>query len=94
MVRTKTLAGFKRFKSKKNGKDYCVATILNPYPVNSGNSQNYGCEAEAIFLPDEYYNYLTIDDIGKSVTTSYDVVGGRAYLREFSVDRTPAKAEK
>lgn len=94
MVRTKTLAGFKRFKSKKNGKDYCVATILTPYAPNAANSQNYGSEAESIFLPDEFYNYLTIDDIGREVATSYDVVGGRAYLHNFEVNRTPAKAEK
>lgn len=94
MVSQKTLAGYKRFKSKKNGKDYCVAIVLNPFPMNAANTNNVGADAESLFLPEELYNYLQVSDIGKPVRTSYDVVGGRAYLREFVVDRGPAKAEK
>lgn len=82
----KKLIGFKRFKSKK-GTPLCMAYVATPFSPQRVASGACGCEAEGVFLPDDQYDYLTADDLGKEVTTDYDIVGGRAYLRKFTVDR-------
>lgn len=46
-----------------------------------------GSAAEEVFLPAEQYDYLGVNDIGKQVTTAYDIIGGRAYLTNLTVIR-------
>lgn len=83
----KKLIGFKRFTSKK-GTPLCVAIIATAFDKQQNERGSYGCDAESVFLPSEQYDYLSADDLGKEVTTAYDIVGGRAYLRELIVART------
>ena len=83
---SKTLVGFKRFKSKK-GNPLCVAIITVPFDAKANERGSYGYDVESVFVPAEQYDYLTTDDLGKPVTTQYDIVGGRAYLREITVTR-------
>lgn len=78
------LVGFKRFKGK-NGKDYCVANIVTEYSERESALNNFGSKVQEIFLPDEFYNYLEIKHIGKSVQLGYEINGNRAYLTSFSV---------
>lgn len=90
----KTLIGFKRFTSKK-GNPLCVAIIATAFDKQQNERGSYGCDAETVFLPSEQYDYLQSSDLGKEVSTQYDIVGGRAYLRELTVNRAKtAKAEE
>lgn len=82
----KTLVGFKRFNSKK-GSPLCIAIIAAPFDSAANERGSFGSDMESVFVPAEQFSYLTPDDIGKPVTTQYDIVNGRAYLREISVTR-------
>ncbi len=89
----RTLVGFKRFKSKK-GNPVCLAIIASQFTARDNERGSYGTDMESVFLPQEQYDYLVVDDIGKPVTTQYDIVGGRAYLCELVVDRSaPVKVK-
>lgn len=86
----KKLIGFKRFTSKKD-KPLCIAIVATPFNERQNDQGSYGCDAESLFLPAELYDYLTPEDLGKEVTTDYDIVSGRAYLRNFTVLRDAKK---
>lgn len=73
------LVGYKRFKSKK-GKNFCVANIVSGYSNRDIERNCVGEKVEEIFLPDEQYDLLTPDDIGRELSFDYDMSGGRAYL--------------
>ena len=72
------LVGYRRFTSKKNGKDYCVAEIETA-------SGAVGCKTEQIFMPEEQYDFLKPEHIGKDVKLDYELSGGRAYLVNVTV---------
>lgn len=86
----KKLIGFKRFTSKK-GSPTCIALVATPFDERQNEKGNYGCDVETLFLPSELFNYLEEGDLGKEVTTDYDIVSGRAYLRNFTVLRDAKK---
>lgn len=82
----KTLVGFKRFKSKK-GNPLCIAIISREFTAQENERGSFGCDLESVYVPSEQYDYLGIADIGKPVTTQYDIIGGHAYLRHIEVSR-------
>ena len=94
MSKEKILLGFRRFTSKKNNIPCCIATVATKFDVNDNQRGSFGMSAEDIFLPQELYSYLSIDDIGKPVTVIYDIVSGRAYINNFVVDRTSDTGKK
>lgn len=93
MVKTRTLVGIKRFRSKKNGKDYCVAVVISPFTEAQQKNGFIGCAAHEEFLPDEFYGYLQQSDIGLPIDFSYDVANNRAYFRDVKVSRPVAPAK-
>lgn len=83
----KKLFGFKRFESK-SGKKMCIAYVGMPFNrdrVDEGSAAGY--EVDSLFMPNDQYDYLQESDVDKEVTTDYDIVGGRAYLRNLTVIR-------
>lgn len=82
----KTLVGYKRFTSKK-GIPLCVAIVSTPFTERDNERGSFGCDSESVFLPTELYDYLTPKDIGKPITLSYNIVGGRAFLTDVQVKR-------
>lgn len=80
------LIGYKRFTGK-NGKDYCVATVVSDCSARDSEYGMVGQKAEEIFLPASQLNYLQVSDIGKAVSCDYEFSGNRAYLTNFSVSR-------
>lgn len=83
----KKLIGFKRFESK-NQKKFCIAYVGASFDrdrVDEGSAG--GFEVESLFMPNEQYDYLQKEDVGKEVTTDYDIVGRKAYLRKLTVNR-------
>lgn len=82
----KKLIGYKKFTNKK-GRPMCIAYVVTPFSSRQLDAGACGCESEGVFLPDDQLDYLQPDDLGKEVSTDYDIVGGRAYLRRFTVDR-------
>lgn len=76
------LVGFKRFKSKK-GDDFCVANVMTEYPKSAVGC--CGSKVEEIFVPDELYDYLQPEHIGRELKLDYDISGNRAYLTSLKV---------
>ena len=79
------LVGYKRFTSKKNGKDYCVANVITTYNQRNIDAGCVGNAVEEIFMPDELYDLLKPGDVGKELQLDYELSGGRAYLVDVSV---------
>lgn len=87
----KKLIGFKRFEDKKQ-KKYCIAYVGMSFSrdrVDEGSAG--GFEVDSLFMPDDQYDYLQKEDVGKEVNTDYDIVGRRAYLRKLTVNRKEGK---
>lgn len=70
------LVGYRRFTSKKNGKDYCVAEIETPFSSRDTANGAVGCKTEQIFMPEEQYDFLSRSISAKrlSLTTSFPAV--------------------
>lgn len=73
------LVGYRRFTSKKN-KDYCVAEIETPFNSRETSAGAVGCKTEQVFMPDEQYDLLKPEHIGKELRLDYELSGGKAYL--------------
>lgn len=86
----KKLIGFKRFTSRK-GAPTCIAVLASQYTPQQNERGSYGCDVEQVFLPQEQFDYLTVEDLGKEVITDYDIIGSRAYLRNLVVNRDEKK---
>ncbi len=79
------LVGYRRFTSKKNGKDYCVAEVETPFSTRETSAGAVGCKTEQIFMPEDQYDLLKPADIGKEIKLDYELSGGRAYLVNVTV---------
>ena len=79
------LVGFRRFTSKKNGKDYCVAEVETPFNARETANGAVGCKTEQIFMPEDQYDFLKPEHIGKELKLDYELSGGRAYLVNVTV---------
>lgn len=93
MSKEKKLLGYRRFTSKKNV-PLCIATVGTKCDAKDNERGSFGLTAEDVFLPQELYGYLEITDIGKPVTLNYNVIGGRAFINDFMVDRSEASTVK
>lgn len=79
------LVGFRRFTSKKNGKDYCVAEVVTPFNQRELNAGAIGSKTEQVFMPENQYDLLKASDVGKELQFDYELSGGRAYLVNVTV---------
>ena len=79
------LVGYRRFTSKKNGKDYCAAEVETPFSTRETSAGAVGCKTEQIFMPEDQYDLLKPADIGKEIKLDYELSGGRAYLVNVTV---------
>ncbi len=82
-----TLVGFHFVKSKKSGKEFCIANVVTDYGTRDIENDCVGSKVAEIFLPEEQLHYLTPADIGKEVLMDYEISGGRAYLVSMNVVR-------
>lgn len=81
------LVGYKRFTSKKNNKDYCVANIVDAYSKRETDGGCVGHKVQELFLPEDQYELLTPADIGKNLHLDYEFSGQRAYLVHVAVEK-------
>ena len=79
------LIGYKKLKSKKNDKAYCVAIILRDITEREKNYGAVGQTCDEVFMPEEQINYLTPEMVGKDVKLHYDYLGGRPYLEKVEI---------
>lgn len=79
------LAGYRKFTSKKNNKNYCIAFLLHDIGEREMQAGFVGQKIEELFLPDNYVDVLKPDDVGKQVIIDYEVTSGNAYLTKFAV---------
>lgn len=81
------LVGYRRFTSKKNGKDFCVANVVQDITEREKQSGSFGQKVDTIFMPEEQYNLLKPEHIGKELTLDYELSGGRAFLVNVSIGK-------
>lgn len=79
------LLGYKRFHSVNKNKDFCSAMVVHDPTQRDKVAGLVGQKCESLFVPEELYDYLRPDDIGKEVILDYDISDGRARLVGLSV---------
>lgn len=79
------LVGYRRFTSKKNGKEYCVASVVSDLTDVEKNNGYVGQKTEEIFLPEEQVDFLNPSHIGKEMLCEYTISSGRAFLNKVTV---------
>ena len=79
------LVGYKIITSKKSGKDFCVASVVQDVSERENESGCIGKKVDEIFLPEAQLDLLTPSDIGKELLLDYELSGGRAYLVNVAV---------
>lgn len=79
------LVGYKKFVSKKNGKTYCVAEVVQDLSQREIENGAVGQKVDEVFLPEEKVDLLKPTDIGKELILDYELSGGRAYLVNVTV---------
>lgn len=79
------LLGYKRFTSKKNGKEFCVACVVQDFSDREKENGSVGQKVDEIFMPENQYNLLKPEHIGKELVLDYELSGGRAYLVNVSI---------
>lgn len=79
------LAGYRKFVSKKNNKNYCVAFLLHDVSDRDKDAGFIGQKIEEVFLPPSCVDLFTPGDVGKQVFLDYEITNGNAFLRQVSV---------
>ncbi|WP_418840608.1 hypothetical protein [Roseburia inulinivorans] len=79
------LVGYKKITSKKSGKDFCVASVVQDVSEREKENGFIGQKVDEIFLPEAQLDLLKPSDIGKELLLDYELSGGRAYLVNVAV---------
>lgn len=79
------LVGYRRFTSKKNGQEYCVASVVSELSETEKQNGFVGQKTEDIFLPSDQVNFLNPSHIGKEIVCDYSISGGRAFLNGITI---------
>ena len=79
------LVGYKKITSKKSGKDFCVASVVQDASKREKENGFIGQKVDEIFLPEVQLDLLKPSDIGKELLLDYELSGGRAYLVNVAV---------
>ena len=79
------LVGYKKITSKKSGKDFCVASVVQDVSEREKENGFIGQKVDGIFLPESQLDLLKPSDIGKELLLDYELSGGRAYLVNVAV---------
>lgn len=77
-----TLVGYQKGTSKKTGKSYCIAHVVQ----DKANGVT-GAKTDNIFMPDDLVDLFTPGDVGKELILDYNVSGGRAFLVNATVKK-------
>lgn len=79
------IVGYKKITSKKSGKDFCVASVVQDVSEREKENGFIGQKVDEIFLPEAQFDLLKPSDIGKELLLDYELSGGRAYLVNVAV---------
>ena len=79
------LISYKKFAGKKDGKQYCVATVTSELTAVDKQNGYVGCKVEELFMPENLVNLFKPEDIGHEVVCDYNISGGRAFLTNVTV---------
>lgn len=77
-----TLVGYQRGTSKKTGKPYCIAHVVQ----DKANGVT-GSKTDNLFMPDGLLDLFKVEDIGKELILEYNLSGSRAYLSNVTVKK-------
>lgn len=79
------LLGYRKFASKKDGKNYCVATVVSDITPRDKENGFVGQKTEELFMPEDLVDYLKPEHIGKDVYVDYNISNGRAFITNVTV---------
>lgn len=79
------LVGYKKITSKKSGKEFCVASVVQDVSEREKENGFIGQKVDELFLPESQLNLLKPSDIGKELSLDYELSGSRAYLVNVAV---------
>ena len=79
------LVGYKKITSKKSGKEFCVASVVQDVSDREKENGFIGQKVDEIFLPEAQLDLFKLSDIGKELVLDYELSGGRAYLVNVAV---------
>lgn len=79
------LVGYKKITSKKSGKEFCVASVVQDTSDREKENGFIGQKVDEIFLPESQIDFLKPSDIGKELLLDYELSGNRAYLVNVAV---------
>lgn len=81
------LIGYRKFRSNKNGKDYCVATVIREATAREIGLGAVGQVTDDVFMPENKVDFLRAADIGKEIFLDYELANGRAYLNDVKIGK-------
>ena len=79
----KTLVGVRRFVSKK-GQKFAVLQLNSPFSQRELTNGCAGTRVQEQFVPENLYDKVDTLVLGKPISFTYDVDGGRAYVVDFA----------
>lgn len=79
------LVGYKKITSKKSGKEFCVASVVQDVSDREKRGGFVGQKVDEIFLPESQLDLLKPSDIGKELGLDYELSGNRAYVVNVTV---------
>lgn len=81
----KKIVGYSKFVSKK-GTDTCLIHVVEPFSDSQLSRGSVGSEANTVPIYDkEIMDKVTDSCIGKTLDVSYNVSGGRAFVRDITI---------
>ena len=79
------LIGYRKFVGKKDGKNYCVATVTSDLSPKDKENGYVGVKTEELFMPEDFVDYFKPEHIGHEVICDYTVSNCRAFLDSVTV---------
>ena len=76
--------GYRNIKTKK-GNELTLVTVVSDLSERDIAMGAVGQKAEDMFLPEEKFNSLKPEHVGKEFIPSYEISGGKAYLKDFAI---------
>lgn len=76
--------GYRNVKTKK-GNELTLVTVISDLTEREKAMGAVGQKSEDIFLPEDKLNSLKPEHIGKEFVPSYEISGGKAYLKDFAI---------
>lgn len=79
----KKLIGISSGKSK-NGNVFCFLTVTEPCDEFDNKYGSFGERADKVFVPEDQFQKIRPEDLGKEITFQYSIRGDKARVTGFT----------